>query len=83
MAPQARARAGVTAPWSSEWDLHHQAVLQDAILQKITPEAAGLRHFRDDGGGQGNILVRTDPDFRADIGASLALRFNANKLYFF
>ncbi|MEZ4658199.1 MAG: hypothetical protein R2911_11560 [Caldilineaceae bacterium] len=33
--------------------------------------------------GNGNILVRTDPDFRADIGTSLALRFNPNKLYFF
>lgn len=40
MAPLARAREGITAPWYSEWDLHHQAVLQDAILQKISPEDA-------------------------------------------
>lgn len=33
--------------------------------------------------GDGNILVRTDPDFRADIGTSLALQFNPDKLYFF
>ena len=39
-APNARPREGITAPWYSEWDLHHQAVLQDAILQKITPEEA-------------------------------------------
>jgi multiple sugar transport system substrate-binding protein len=40
LAPNARPREGVTAPWYSEWDLHHQAMLQEAILQNITPEEA-------------------------------------------
>ncbi|MBV7329903.1 ABC transporter substrate-binding protein [Chloroflexi bacterium TSY] len=40
LAPMARPREGIRAPWYSEWDLHHQAVLQDALLQKISPEEA-------------------------------------------
>lgn len=39
-APNARLREGVTAPWYTEWDLHHQSMLQEAVLQNVTPEEA-------------------------------------------
>lgn len=39
-APNARPREGINFGWYSEWDLHHQSVLQEAILQKMTPEEA-------------------------------------------
>ena len=35
-APNARPREGITAPWYGEWDLHHQSLLQDALLQKLS-----------------------------------------------
>jgi multiple sugar transport system substrate-binding protein len=39
-APNARPREGINFGWYSEWDLHHQSMLQEAVLQKITPEEA-------------------------------------------
>ena len=39
-APNARPREGINAGWYSEWDLHHQSLLQEAILQRITPQEA-------------------------------------------